>query len=69
MEKILNIEGMACNHCTSAVKECLEKIDGVKTANVSLEEKNAVVVLNKEIADKILKNAVENQGFTVTGIK
>ena len=47
MQKILNIEGMACNHCTSAVKECLEKIDGVTNAEVSLEGKNAVVILSK----------------------
>ena len=59
MQKILNIEGMACNHCTSAVKECLEKIDGVTNAAVSLEGKNAVVILSKDISDDILKNAVE----------
>lgn len=69
MQKILNIDGMACNHCTSAVKDCLEKIDGVEKANVSLEEKNAVVVLNKEVSDDTLKNAVENQGFNVISIK
>lgn len=69
MQKTINIDGMACNHCTSAVKECLEKIDGVTNAEVSLEGKNAVVILSKEISDEILKNAVENQGFTVISIK
>ena len=47
MQKTININGMACNHCTSAVKECLEKIDGIINANVSLEDKNAVVYLSK----------------------
>lgn len=68
MEKVLNIEGMACNNCTSAVKKCLENIDGIQKAEVSLENKQAIVTLIKEISSDILKDAVEGQGFSVISI-
>ena len=64
MEKILNVEGMSCNHCTAAVKKALEGIDGVKEADVSLEGKNAKVELDKDVADEALVKAVEDAGYT-----
>ena len=64
MEKILNVEGMSCNHCTAAVKKALEGLDGVKEADVSLEGKNAKVELDKEVADEALVKAVEDAGYT-----
>lgn len=64
MEKILNVEGMSCNHCTAAVKKALEGLDGVKEADVSLEEKNAKVELDKKVADEALVKAVEDAGYT-----
>lgn len=64
MEKILNVEGMSCNHCTATVKKALEGLDGVKEADVSLEGKNAKVELDKEVADEALVKAVEDAGYT-----
>lgn len=64
MEKILNVEGMSCNHCTASVKKALEGLDGVKEADVSLEEKNARVELDKDVADEALVKAVEDAGYT-----
>ena len=64
MEKILNVEGMSCNHCTATVKKALEGIDGVKEADVSLEEKNAKVELDKDVADEALVKAVEDAGYS-----
>ena len=64
MEKILNVEGMSCNHCTATVKKALEEIDGVKEADVSLEGKNARVELDKDVADEALVKAVEDAGYS-----
>lgn len=64
MEKILNVEGMSCNHCTATVKKALEGLDGVKEADVSLEGKNAKVELDKDVADEALVKAVEDAGYT-----
>ena len=69
MEKILKIEGMMCGHCEMHTKKALEALDGVKTAEVSHEAGTAVVSLEKEIPDDVLKQAVADQGYKVTDIQ
>ena len=69
MEKTLTIEGMMCGHCEARVKKTLESIDGVKEAVVSHEAGTAVVTLNSKISDDVLKKAVEEKDYTVTGIE
>ena len=64
MEKILNVEGMSCNHCVATVKKALENVDGVKEADVILEEKRAEVKLDKEVSDEILVDAVKDAGYS-----
>ena len=68
MEKLMVIEGMMCMHCEARVKKTLEALDGVAEAVVSHEAGTAVVKMNTEIADEILKNAVEAQDYEVTAI-
>ena len=65
MEKTLKIEGMMCGHCEARVQKCLEELPQVDQAVVSHESGTAVVTLNAEVADEILKKAVEDQGYTV----
>ena len=69
MEKVLKIEGMMCGHCEMHTKKALEALDGVKTAEVSHEAGTAVVSLEKEIPDDVLKQAVAEQGYKVTDIQ
>ena len=64
MEKILNVEGMSCNHCVAAVKKALENVDGVKEADVNLEDKKAEVKLDKEVSEEVLVKAVEDAGYS-----
>ena len=64
MEKILNVEGMSCIHCVAHVKEALEKVEGVREADVKLEEKRAEVKLDKEVSDDALIKAVEGAGYS-----
>ena len=64
MEKILKVEGMSCNHCVASVKKALEGIDGVREADVSLEDKSARVELDKDLADEVLVKAVEDAGYS-----
>lgn len=43
-EKItLNVTGMHCPKCVARVQQALESVDGVVSAEVSLEEEKAVV--------------------------
>ena len=68
MEKTLKIEGMMCGHCEARVKKVLEAIDGVISADVSHDNGTAVVAFEKDVADDVLKKAVEDQDYKVTGI-
>ena len=69
MEKTMNIEGMMCGHCEARVKKCLEALAQVDEAVVSHESGTAVVKLNAEIADDVLRQTVEEQDYQVTGIQ
>ena len=69
MTKTMKIEGMMCGHCEARVKKTLEAIDGVKEAVVSHEAGTAVVTLEKDVADQVLKDAVEAQDYPVKGIE
>ena len=69
MTKTMNIEGMMCGHCEAAVKKALEAVDGVTEAVVSHEKGTAVVTLEKEVADSVLKEAVEAQDYKVVSVQ
>ncbi|MCI1723380.1 MAG: heavy metal translocating P-type ATPase [Lachnospiraceae bacterium] len=69
MEKTVSINGMMCEHCVAHVKEALEKVDGVRSADVSLEKKNAVVTLDGEVGEEALKKAVTDAGYEVLGVQ
>ena len=68
-EITFNVEGMMCGHCEARVKKTLEGIEGVTGAEVSHEKGTAVVTLEKEIADSVLKEAVEAQDYKVVSVE
>ncbi len=68
MEKTMNIEGMMCIHCQGTVQKTLESLPGVAEAKVSHEQGTAVVRLAEEVADEVLKAAVEEKGYQVKAI-
>ena len=69
MKKTLKVEGMMCGHCEARVKKALEALPEVDEAVVSHEAGTAIVTLNAEVADDVLKNTVEAQDYKVTGIQ
>lgn len=69
MKKTMQIEGMMCGHCEARVKKALEAVQGVAAAEVSHEEGTAVVTLNGDVSDEILKKAVEDQDYTVVSME
>ena len=69
MTKTMNIKGMMCGHCEAAVKKALEALPEVASAEVSHEKGTAVVTLEKEIEDDILKKTVEDKDYEVVEIK
>ena len=68
MEKriTLNVEGMMCQHCVAHVRKALEGIEGVTAAEVSLEEKKAIVTLGGEVEVSTLIKAVTDEGYEAT---
>ncbi len=68
MSKTMKIKGMMCAHCEATVKKALEAIEGVSSATVSHEEGTAVIDLDKEVSDEVLKSAVEEKDYEVISI-
>lgn len=68
MTKTMQISGMMCAHCEMNVKKALEALDGVASAEVSHEAGTAKVELTAEVADDVLKAAVEEKDYEVTAI-
>ena len=69
MTKTIEIKGMMCPHCEATVKKALEKLPQVESAQVSHTAGTAVVTLNAEIDDAVLKETVEDRDYEVTGIR
>jgi Cu+-exporting ATPase len=69
LTRTMKIEGMSCGHCTARVKKALEGIDGVASAEVSLDEKQAVIRLDKEVPNQILAQAVKDADYDVVDIR
>ena len=60
----LNIDGMTCGGCVKSVTKVLNDLDGVRSATVSLENKNAQVEFDEgKIQIAQLVEAVEDAGF------
>lgn len=68
MEKVLKVEGMQCGHCKAHVEKALGEVAGVVSAQVDLAAGTATVALTGEVSNAILKDAVENAGYTVASI-
>ncbi|MBY0584121.1 heavy metal translocating P-type ATPase [Murdochiella sp. Marseille-P8839] len=68
VKKQLTIKGMSCAHCQKHVQDALNALEGVH-AEVDLEKAIAEVTLTKEIRDEELIQAVEDAGYTVSGIE
>lgn len=68
MKKTMKIEGMMCGHCEASVKSALEKLEGVSSAEVSHETGTAVVEMDREISDAVLKETVEAKDYRVTEV-
>ena len=68
MTKTMKINGMMCMHCEARVKKTLEALEGVASAVVSHEAGTAIVTLTADVANDVLKNAVEAQDYKVLAI-
>ena len=69
MKEEIKIEGMMCENCVKHVTKALEGIDGVEKVEVNLENKTALIEMEKEIPDSKIQEVICNAGFNVIEIK
>ena len=69
MTKTLKVEGMMCSHCEARVAKALSAVAGVESAAADHNAGTAVVTLSADVADDVLKKAVEDQDYKVLGIE
>lgn len=68
VNKTIHIDGMMCAHCTVRVEKALNDLPGVE-ATVDLDSKSAAVTCTPDVSDDTLRQAVEDAGYHVTGIR
>lgn len=68
VNKTIHIDGMMCTHCTGRVEKALNDLPGVE-ATVDLGSKSAAVTCTPDVSDDTLRQAVEDAGYHVTGIR
>ncbi len=69
MKAKITIEGMKCDGCVKRISNILEKIEGITSYDINLEEKYAEVnIVDEEVLDTI-KMKIENLDFQVTNIE
>ena len=65
----VGVEDMMCEHCVKAVKGALEKIPGVVSADVSLEQKSAVVRADRALSQEEVTDAIKAEDYEVTSFE
>lgn len=64
-EVVVRIDGMMCEHCAGHVREALLKLPGVKSVEVSLQEKKATIKSKKPLELALIQKAVEEAGYKI----
>ncbi len=61
----IKIDGMDCAECTLHVKHALERVDGVKHAEVLLGAEKAIIDLDPSVKHEDLEHAIEQAGYRI----
>lgn len=63
---ILNINGMTCMGCVNSIKNVVEKVSGVSSADVSLENKQVKIQYDPEKTNiNRFKEVIVGAGFEI----
>ena len=66
MKITLNVEGMHCKSCETLIKDELDELEGIKTADISAENGNATVEYDENKVDKMkIIEIIKKEGFKV----
>ena len=63
MEKTITVNGMKCGHCKATVESALKALEGVKSAEVNLAERNVNINFDEKVVSEAqMKQAVDAAG-------
>ena len=64
MQKVLNVEGMTCQHCVQTVTEMVGKMIGVEKVEVSLEQKEVTIDFDElQTQTEVISAQIIEAGF------
>lgn len=63
----LKVTGWGCEGCTSATKDALEKLEGVRSVKTDLDKGTAEIVHDDKVPRFELEKAVASAGYQVVG--
>lgn len=64
------VNGLSCQGCADTVSKALNKLEGVRSSNVSLENENAEIEYDGDQVDiNTLKKAVKDAGYELNSLR
>ena len=66
MKKRIQLVGMSCGHCVAHVKETLEALENTTDIQVDLGTQS--VLVETGATDELIRQAIDEAGYTVLGI-
>lgn len=68
IKKVINIEGMMCEHCKAKVEKSLLELEGITKVKVSLKDKTATIYSSVSIPDEDIIDTINKLDYKVTSI-
>jgi len=68
MKKTVSISGMTCGHCVKRVENALGELSGITSVVVNLAEKNAIIEVDENTSDALIRQTIDDIGYTVEAI-
>ncbi len=65
----ITISGMHCGSCAGNIQRSLNKVEGVKSASVSIMTNKGIVEADEKVSEESLKKAVSRAGYKVVSIE
>ena len=63
----IRVKGMMCGHCEARVKTALEEVSGIEEARPDHESGIVKLVMNAEVSESEIKDAIEKAGYKFKG--
>ena len=67
MQETFKVADVSCDHCKAAIEGALRPIDGIRSVQVVVEDKTAIVDFDQEVIERSAVVAViEEEGYPVS---